>query len=276
MQKYHQIAGLLAVGLCFVLTDNASAQEWNTTVQPVASDATSQPNTETKNWNATLGGGIGYVPVYEGADDYKVMAVPVIHLDYRDGLFFANGHNGIGSYPLQGKNYKVGASVGYAMGRDEDDSRKNLRGMGDVDASATANFLAEYDFGPAYVDGKITTAVSGDYGTTAEINLGSRHPVSEKIILSGSVGTVWADEEHMSNRFGVSGAQSVASGYSQHNAESGMKSVGFSVGATYLMTDAWNANLTFRGDKLLGDASDSPVVKEDFVPAVFLTTSYKF
>lgn len=105
---------------------------------------------------------------------------------------------------------------------------------------------------------------------------GSRYPLTQKIIMSGSIGTMWADEDHMSNRFGVSAGQSAASGYSQHDTESGIKSVGFSVGATYLLTDRWNANLTFRGDRLLSDAADSPVVKDDFVPAVFLTTSYKF
>ncbi|WP_041802745.1 MipA/OmpV family protein [Micavibrio aeruginosavorus] len=276
MLKPLNISAAAAVGIfSFVIAGSANAQQWINTTQQATPVSTTQ-QVEPDNWNYTVGGGIGYAPTYEGSDEYDALPVPVLNVEYKDGLFFANVRNGIGSYPLRGENYKVGASIGYAPGREEDEDEKNLRGMGDVEASATANLLAEYDFGFAQLNGKVTTAASGDYGTTAEVNLGSRYPLSEKIIMSGSVGTVWADEEHMKNRFGVSGVQSAASGYSQYEAESGVKSVGFSVGATYLLTDRWNANLTFRGDKLMSKAADSPVVKDDFVPAVFLTTSYKF
>ncbi len=275
MRNMLNITAGLAIGLCAIVpASGAHAQQWynNTQAVPVAQE----PAPETKNWNYTLGAGVGYAPTYEGSDEYDALPVPVVNIEYKDGLFFTNTSNGIGSYPLRGENYKVGASIGYAGGRNEDDDRKNLRGMGDVDASATANFLAEYDLGPAQLAGKVSTALSGDYGTTAELKVGSRYWVSEKIILSGSIGTKWADEEHMSNYFGVSSAQSTRSGYSRYDAESGFKSVGFSVGATYRITDHWNTNLTFKGDQLVGDAADSPIVKDDFVPSVFLTTSYKF
>lgn len=118
--------------------------------------------------------------------------------------------------------------------------------------------------------------LSGDYGTTATASLGSRYPVADDVTIMGAVSTTWADEEHMSNRFGVNRRQSIASGYKQYDAESGIKSVGFTVGATYDVTEQWSANATLRADQLLSEASDSPVVKDDFAPAVFVTTSYKF
>ncbi|PZP57387.1 MAG: hypothetical protein DI586_00410 [Micavibrio aeruginosavorus] len=275
MRNTLNITAGLAIGVCsLALADNAHAQQWYNNTQSVPIAET--PAKESKNWNYTLGAGVGYTPTYEGSDEYDVLPIPVVNVEYKDGLFFGNVRNGIGSYPLHGENYKVGASIGYAPGRDESEDRKNLKGMGDVDASPTANLLAEYNFGLAQVTGKVSTAVSGDYGTTAELNVGSRYPITQKVILSGSIGTVWADEEHMSNRFGVSTVQSARSGYTQHDVESGIKTVGFSVGTTYLVTDNWNGNLTFTGNQLLGDAADSPIVKDDFVPAIFLTTSYKF
>lgn len=277
MPNKHKISSALAVGICYLaLTGNAHAQQWYSNTQQAEPAAQSVQSPEESDWSFTLGGGVGYAPVYEGSDEYDVLPVPIVNVEYKDGLFFGNVRNGIGSYPLRGENYKVGASVGYAPGRDESEDRKNLRGMGDVDASATANLLAEYDFGLALVSGKVSTALSGDYGTTAELSVSSRYPITEKVILSGAVGTLWADEEHMSNRFGVSSTQSARSGYAQYDAESGIKNVGFSVGATYLVTENWNANLTFIGSQLVGDAADSPIVKDDFIPAVFLTTSYKF
>jgi outer membrane scaffolding protein for murein synthesis (MipA/OmpV family) len=223
-----------------------------------------------------LGIGVGFAPAYEGSNIYKTLPVPVVNINYKDGLFFANVRNGIGSYLLRGENFKMGVSAGFAPGRYEDEDEDNLKGMGNVDASATANLLAEYNFGPILLTGKFTTAVSGDYGSTVNVDIGSRYPVTPAIIVLASVGAMWADEVHMSNRFGVTESQSAASGYKQHDAESGVRSVGFSVGATYLLTEKWNVNLTFRGDKLLGIVADSPVVKNDFIPAMFFTTNYTF
>ena len=277
MPNKHKISTALAVGVFYLaLAGNAHAQQWYSSTQQAAPSTQSVESVKKSDWSFIVGAGIGYAPTYEGSDEYDVLPVPVVNVEYKDGLFFANVYDGIGSYPLRGENYKVGASIGYAPGRDESDDRKNLSGMGDVDASATANLLAEYDFGVAQLSGNVSTAVSGDYGTTAGLNLGSRYSVNDKFILSGSVGAVWADEDHMSNNFGVSPTQSARSRYARYDAESGIKSIGFSLGATYRITDSWNTNLTFMGDQLVGDAADSPIVKDDFVPAAFLTTSYTF
>lgn len=166
--------------------------------------------------------------------------------------------------------------MGYAAAREESDDRKNLRGMGDEDAAATANLLGEYRLGKLNASGKITTGLSGDYGTTADLNVGSHYQITPDVMLLGSVGTVWADGEYMQERFGVSAAQPARSGNSRHDAEAGIKSVGFSVGINYSITGSWSTNLTFKADQLVGDAADSPITKNDFVPAVYLTTGYRF
>lgn len=275
-RKINLTGNLLAGVVYLILADVAHAQQWYNTTQNAPSATAVGSSEEKSNWRFTVGGGTGYAPVYDGSDKYKAIPIPVLDIDYRDELLFVNVRNGIGSYLIRGEDYKIGAALGYAPGRKEDDDKNNLRGMGDVDASATVSLLGEYNFGFVNASGKVTTAISGDYGTTATFNLGSRRPVIKNIVLSASIGTTWADEQHMSSRFGITAGQATRSGYGQYDAKSGFKSVGFSVGATYLLTEQWNANLTFRGEKLLGDAADSPIVKDGFVPAVFLTTSYRF
>lgn len=277
MLKKLTISTSLAVSVCFLmLVSNTNAQQWYDGMQPDPGAKLAEPTKETKNWQCIIGGGVGYKPTYEGSNKFEAVPIPVVSAEYKEGLVFANVRNGIGSYPLRGENYKVGASLGYAAGRDEDDDRKNLLGMGDVDPSITANLLGEYNYGMAQFTGKVSTGVSGDYGTTAEFRVGSSCPVTPRIKLTGSVGTTWADEEHMNSCFGISAAQSTRSGYRRYEAESGLKSIGFVIGANYAITKKWSANATFRGDQLMGDAADSPIVKDDFVPAIFLTTSYRF
>lgn len=234
-----------------------------------------KPQTEDKNWNFEIGAGVMYGPEYDGSDNYGVKPIPTLSVEYKNGLFFAGLFDGIGSYFLQDENYKVGASIGYSMGRDEDDDKDNLRGMGDIDMGATASLMGEYNFGPLQFSGKVSTG-SGDYGTTATVEVGTMFPVTERLMVMASIGPTWADEEHMQSYFGVSSTQSARSGYNRYDADSGFKSVSVSAGTFYDITEHWGVMLMVNCDQLLGDAADSPITKEDFSTSVMFTTSYKF
>lgn len=232
------------------------------------------PLPDAKDWNITIGGGAMCGPAYEGSNKYVISVLPEISVEYSNGLFFANFWDGIGSYPLRGENYKLGASIGFDLGRQEDNDTNNLRGMGNIDMEATVNLMGEYDFGPLQLSGKITRGTM-KYGTTANLELGTMYPVTERIMIMGSVGATWADEEHMTNYFGVSSTQSRRSGYSRYNANTGIKSVGFSVGALY-STEKWTTKLIFMGTQLVNNAADSPITKNEFNPSIFMTIGYKF
>lgn len=235
-----------------------------------------QPETDDK-WNIELSGGLMYMygPKYDGSDNYGSKVLPAASLEYKNGLIFLGIMDGIGSYFLQGEDYKVGASIGYGFGRDESDDRKNLHGMGDIESGLEATLKGEYSFGPVELSGEVTTGTE-DHGTTAKIELGTMLPVTEQLMVKISAGSTWADATHMESYFGVSPAQSVRSGYSRYEAESGFKSVGISVGVIYNITEEWNLMLMLNGDQLLGDAADSPLTKEEFGVSTFSTLNYKF
>ena len=228
-----------------------------------------------EGWNFEVGAGAMYGPAYEGSDKYKTTPLPNLSVDYEDKLFFAGPIDGIGSYPIQTEDYKLGASVGFAFGRDESDDRENLRGMGDIDMSPTADLMGEYSFGPIQLSGKITRG-NDEYGMTASADIGTMFPVTQKLMVMGKVGTTWADADHMTTYFGVSAAQSERSGYSRYQVGSGVKSVGVNVSAFYAATDDIDLMLMAGADHLLGDAADSPVAKSDFQPSVMIGASYKF
>jgi outer membrane protein len=232
------------------------------------------PQKEEGNWVFELGGGAIYGTEYEGSDEYEVKALPYITAEYKDGLFFANPFDGIGSYPLRGENYKLGASIGVDFGRDEDDS-DDLRGMGDIDMSATVNLMGEYDLGALKFSAKLTKG-DDDYGMTAEADVGTMWPVTRRLMVMGKVGTKWADEDNMKTYFGVSSAQAGRSVYSQYTPDAGFKSVGVTVSGFYSITENWNAMLMVSGDQLIGDAADSPIVKQEFQPMTMFSASCKF
>lgn len=261
-------------GLCCLLPlSQAGAQQW---IQPLPEGASIHTTEQASDWQYVVGVGAGYMPVYEGSDEFEVIPVPVLSAEYKNGLFFANVRHGIGSYPLRGEHYKLGLSIGYGSGRDEKDDRKNLQGMGDIDPSATANLLAEYDWAMFKFSAKLSAGLSEGYGTTAEIKTEARYPLSPSIILMAAVAANWGDEDYMNSRFGVTEEQAVLSGYSAFQADAGIRSVGLSLGFTYLLSKQWNLTLLAKANKLNGELIDSPLVKEDVLPAVFLTTSYRF
>lgn len=234
----------------------------------------SHSQSEDKNWNFEAGVGVMYEPTYEGSENYEAKAVPVLSVEYKNGLFFAGIFDGIGSYFIQDENYKVGASIGFSFGRDEDDD-ENLRGLGDIDMGTTANLIGEYSFGPWQISGKITKG-SEDYGTTATLEIGTIFSLSDHLMVMLTVGPTWTDSDHMNSYFGVSSAQSERSGYDRFEVKSGFKSVGFSANVFYDITEHWNIKLMVNFDKLLGDAADSPITGEDINPSVFSIISYNF
>ncbi|WP_319531812.1 MipA/OmpV family protein [uncultured Cohaesibacter sp.] len=261
--------------VAFMLTGVARAADLDQGDSPALSNWYQSYKPTENDWNIAVGAGVMYAPKYEGSDNFGAIPIPDISVEYKDGLFFANAFDGIGSYFLQGEQYKVGASIGFDLGRREKDDKKNLRGMGNIEMSPTANLMGEYKFGPVQLSGKISRG-SEDYGTTGEFDVGTMVPVTEKLMLMGSVGATVADDAHMKSFFGVSAAQSAASGYSKYDAGAGVKSVGVALGAFYSLSDHWDAKLLVKADHLLGDAADSPITKQEFQPAVMFSTSYKF
>ena len=139
-------------------------------------DTSSQPPEDDK-WNIELSGGVMYMygPKYDGSDNYGSKVLPAASIEYKSGLIFVDFLGGIGSHFLQGEDYKVGASLGFSMGREEGDDKDNLRGMGDIDSGVTATLMGEYSFGPVELSGEVTTGTE-DNGTTAKIELGTMLP----------------------------------------------------------------------------------------------------
>lgn len=164
------------------------------------------PTPEEKEWNFSVSGGVMYGSAYLGSGKYKAMPFPNLSVDYVDGLFFASLFDGIGSYPIRGENFKIGASIGFGFGRDEDDDKKNLRGMGDIDTSPTANLMGEYSFGPIQISGKLTKG-NDNYGMTASVEVGTSFPVVDDIMFMVSAGPTWTDTDHMNTYFFHAGSK---------------------------------------------------------------------
>lgn len=232
------------------------------------------PNPDS-DWSVRIGAFGLYAPEYEGSDNYQVKGVPFLGITWRDTVFL-NARNGLGAYVLNRHDVKLGLSVGYSFGRDEDDS-DDLDGLGDVDGGATANALFKWKIDAISFNAHYEQQFTGeDTGFQVHLGLGYDLMPARKFMLKPSVRTSFASSDYMEAYFGVSSNQSDRSGLREYDTDAGFKSVGAQITAIYRLTHHWGIQASTGYDRLVDDAADSPVVKDENQFRIGMGLSYTF
>lgn len=237
-------------------------------------DTTSSPS----KWSIVIGGGGAYAPDYEGSDDYEFQPFPFASVVYDDFIFIEGTSLGVNLLNYEGLT--AGPIVRYGGGRDEDDNNA-LDGLGDIDDSIEVGGFVGYELGIWSAAMTVTQDVAGGHeGMLAAMSTGVTVPLSESISSGIDVSATWADSNYMDAFFGVSGAQALKSGYRRHEAEAGFKDIGIGVGLNYMVTETITVSGRAEYKKLLGDAADSPIVKDEgsddqFFTGMFLTYKWR-
>ncbi|WP_416409681.1 MipA/OmpV family protein [Agrobacterium rosae] len=232
-----------------------------------------EPQQTEPKWGLIVGAGAMYEPEYEGGKDFKVSPVPAIIITYDDWLTI--DPRGVSVRVLEHNGFSLAGKVGYEMGRDEDDADR-LRGLGDIDFAATVGAKAAYKWEALEVYAEVDQTIDGSESLIGKFGAEFTAPVTERFIVAAGVSATVANDKHMQSYFGVTAAQSAASGLSQYDAGSGLKRVDVTASATYMLTENW----LLRGEAgvgfLMGDAADSPIVEEKVQPSFMAVVGYKF
>ncbi|MDW7646399.1 MAG: MipA/OmpV family protein [Desulfuromonadales bacterium] len=240
---------------------------------PLAS-ASAQGRPPVGDWQVSLGAIGLYLPEYEGADEYAFKAFPSVDITWRDQVFL-NVRQGLGAYFYRGDKLRLGASVGYTFGRDEDDSA-DLDGLGDINDGATANLLARWKVGKVSLDARYEQQITGaDTGAQTLASLGYGHRLGPTMLRPALMAT-WASDAYMQDYFGISPSQAASSGLPTHTAEAGLKSVGARLMIVHPLGRGWGLTLLANYHRLLGDAADSPLVKDENQYFTALGIAYTF
>ena len=129
---------------------------------------------ERGDWDIRIGAGARYVAKYEGSDEMKTRALPLIDIRWKDRVFL-NPRDGLGLRVYDEGGLTVSAGVGYAFGRDESDGDA-LRGMGDIDETAAANLAAGYGLGLVRPYLRVSRHLGGSGGTLVRAGVGAVAP----------------------------------------------------------------------------------------------------
>ncbi len=204
-----------------------------------------------------LGAGVAVSPEYEGSDDYEASPWPILGLDYLS----IPGLVTFGSINPQGGGLSIGPSFGYNGERDDDD----LDGLDDVDATYEAGLKLGYEWENAEIYGEARYAFGGADGFVGALGANAIARPSQALLLKAGPRATFASDDYMDTYFGVDPDEFVRSGgkFDAFEADGGFKSVGLEASARYEFAPTWFLNAEGSYMRLVGDAEDSPVVREE-------------
>jgi len=215
--------------------------------------------------NVKLGAGAAYSPKYEGDNNRKVSAVPLISFRYRDIIAVDNNQIRIN---LFGKDslfdagaLKAGPVLRVDFGRDANDS-PDLTGLSEVSTSIELGGFVAYTYGPARYRLRVTQDVaSGHGGAQATLDASVAVYRSSVLTTGARLSTTYAFNGYLDSYYSISAAQATASGLTAFDAGSGIKDVSFDIASEYRVTESWSAVGNVGFSRLLGDAAKNPLVE---------------
>jgi outer membrane protein len=253
---------LLIVAASVVTVGKAHAQ--------IAAQTQSQTQSQNQD-HVVLGVGVAATPAYQGSDDTRIIPIPAI--DIRKGWFFANLRNGIGVIPITSEHFEVGASAVFVQGYRRKDMPEGIDKLSDgVGARIFTNIKVG---GFVATLGAVKILSGGTKGIVADANLSYPVAISSRFMLTPSIGTTWANRKYNDRYFGVTPAESLASGLPQFGMGAGFKDVSGMLTASYRLTDRIIMSATGGVTSMIGDAKDSPLIQRKTQPLAILTLNYR-
>lgn len=209
-----------------------------------------------------------FVPDYVGSDDSKLGAMPAFRYEFGDNRNIELIGNFLSANLINDDVIHFGPALRYRMGRDndvEDDVVKLLPEIDDtLEAGATLSGTWIMDGDPrnrfsAGIDALWDTGDTHE-GFTGTVFARYWTPVSQSVDLGISGNLQYGDENFTNTYFGVTPAGSAASGLPVYNADAGLTSFSIQPMVAFHLTQNWHIGAGVRYQKLMGDASDSPIV----------------
>lgn len=203
----------------------------------------------------TLGLGAALAPGYFGSDDYEIGPTGDLSLDYLRLGGLSLGSPG----PAQAREgFSVGGSFRLIGSRAAAD-HPELTGLNDIDAAVELGLGLAYE-GPGYrAFAKLRYGVVGHESTVGELGADAVVRASDRLTLTAGPRAFFGSDRYAATYFGVTPAESLASGLPAFAARGGLLSAGVEIGALYRIDDDWGLKGAITYGRWMGDAADSPI-----------------
>jgi MipA family protein len=213
---------------------------------------------------------------FAGGSRNESRALPVLDAQWSNG-WFAGTTSGVGINLSRTPGLAYGVRLTADLGRKASDSIE-LRGLGDIDAAAEVGGFANWQ-----VTDSLSVVSSLRYGSGNEkdglvAHLGASHrlALAEDWSLGTQLVVSVANKEAMRSYFGVTATQSAASGLAAYTPSAGLRDARFGVTLMHRWSPQVSLMLSASITRLLGDAGDSPVVRDKGYPSFIGGVTYSF
>ena len=227
--------------------------------------------------NMTIGLGVGYVPSYEGSDDYRIIPAGIVRGKVGGRSFYTRGLqlylDLIPEPSGPGLDIAVGPVVGARLNRTSAIKDVRVKALGKLDTAIevggfvgigqTGVITSDYDnlsfrlsyvkdVGGAHKSHVITPAI--EYGT----------PLSRRAYVGIGLSADIVGDGYADYYYDVTPAGSLPSGLAPYDAEGGFKSWSFSLGGAHALTGDLLGGLGLFAvgvyTRMRGDFAESPIV----------------
>jgi MipA family protein len=242
-----------------------------TAVSPALAD----DDLSSRQYVLDLGAGVMYQPKYPGADEITATPFPLIAID----RFFIPGLGGVIDSDAPPKRFSVYPSFGFNGTRESSDANE-LKGTDDVDWALELGLGLSYrhDWFRGFVE--VRQGFNGHTGQVADFGMDFIANPTEDLEVQVGPRASWGSADYMDTYFGVSAREAAApaSILDQYDADPGFNRLGVAATARYALTDRTTLHVRAGWDRLVGDAADSPIVKEGSEDQYYIGTglSYRF
>lgn len=210
----------------------------------------------------SFGGGVQFTPEYPGAGDLKLG--PLFTGGVRregDPIRGSAPDDGFGfSLTGRGGPIEIGPMIAFQGERDQDDVGVAI---GDVDFAFEPGAFVNVNISPALrLRAEARRGFDGHEGWLGELGVDTFIRAAPNSVASIGARVRLADAEYMRTYYGVTPARALASGLPAFAPDGGVRAVGVVAGITHEFTRNFGIYGYAGYDRLLGDAADSPIVRQ--------------
>jgi outer membrane protein len=214
--------------------------------------------------------GAGAVPAFDGAKKYQLIPLMIGNVGWKGVELQVRGL-GARVDLLGDSRVQIGPVFNVRSNRNSSsDGSGRVKLLDDVDSSVDLGGFVGYRFGGnRYGQGEVAFDVTltkdvsdGHHGLIGSAQMSYAAYRSQKFFLNVDAQTSFADKKYMRAFFGVTPVEAARSALTAYRPDSGIRDAGAGLTAGYQFTPKWGLIARAGANYYLGDAKDSPIVKE--------------
>jgi outer membrane protein len=220
---------------------------------------------DSESFNARIGAGMGWVPDYDGSDNYRFTIIPILDVRYKE-VWRLNGSRFTYSVVRAGNKdgkgeLEVGPLVNLHFGRSESDN-KALVGLGDIPTTVDVGGFVAYRRKSLLLELDVRQALGAAQGLQVRFTAGHGIFKSGQFGLGLGLRAKYLSKKAMQTNFGITPQQAAnsAKGFSAFEAGAGVSEVTINLLGGLRLNDKVRIMGLLSAGNLYGSAADSPLV----------------